>query len=145
MRIAVVALGKIGLPLAVQYADKGHEVIGVDVNPAVVEAVNAGTEPFPGEAHLAEKLAALSPATGNGALRATTDYAEAIPEADAIVLCLPGTDQTRGMLSAEVLAATSAIRSSGTSVWATRSTTHPGRSSPLPASEAGTDSRPGRG
>ena len=79
MRIAVVALGKIGLPLAVQYADKGHEVIGVDVNPAVVEAVNAGTEPFPGEAHLAEKLAALSPATGNGALRATTDYAEAIP------------------------------------------------------------------
>ena len=89
MRIAVVALGKIGLPLAVQYADKGHEVIGVDVNPAVVEAVNAGTEPFPGEAHLAEKLAALSPATGNGALRATTDYAEAIPEADAIVLVVP--------------------------------------------------------
>ena len=47
MRIAVVALGKIGLPLAVQYADKGHEVIGVDVNPAVVEAVNAGVKPFP--------------------------------------------------------------------------------------------------
>jgi len=89
MRIAVVALGKIGLPLAVQYADKGHEVIGVDVNPAVVEAVNAGIEPFPGEAHLAEKLAALSPATGNGAPRATTDYAEAIPEADAIVLVVP--------------------------------------------------------
>ena len=42
MRIAVVALGKIGLPLAVQYADKGHEVIGIDVAPAVVEAVNAG-------------------------------------------------------------------------------------------------------
>ena len=84
MLIAVVALGKIGLPLAVQYADKGHEVIGVDVNPAVVEAVNAGTEPFPGEAHLAEKLAALSPATGNGALRATTDYAQAVPGADAV-------------------------------------------------------------
>ena len=32
MRIAVVALGKIGLPLAVQFADQGHEVIGVDVN-----------------------------------------------------------------------------------------------------------------
>ena len=89
MRIAVVALGKIGLPLAVQYADKGHEVIGVDVNPAVVEAVNAGTEPFPGESHLAGKLAALSPATGNGALRATTDYAEAVPGADAIVLVVP--------------------------------------------------------
>lgn len=89
MRIAVVALGKIGLPLAVQYADKGHEVIGVDVNPTVVEAVNAGNEPFPGEAHLADKLAALSPATGNGSLRATTDYAEAVPGADAIVLVVP--------------------------------------------------------
>ncbi|MDO4242224.1 MAG: nucleotide sugar dehydrogenase [Actinomyces sp.] len=89
MRIAVVALGKIGLPLAVQYAEKGHEVVGVDINPATVEAVNAGTEPFPGEAHLADKLAALSPATGTGALRATTDYAEAVPGADAVVLVVP--------------------------------------------------------
>ena len=32
MRICVVALGKIGLPLAVQFASKGHEVIGADVN-----------------------------------------------------------------------------------------------------------------
>lgn len=86
MRIAVVALGKIGLPLAVQYADKGHEVIGVDVNPRTVELVNEGIEPFPGEAHLADKLAALVPA---GALRATTDYAEAIPAADAIVIVVP--------------------------------------------------------
>ena len=89
MRIAVVALGKIGLPLAVQYAEKGHEVIGVDVNPRTVEAVNAGIEPFPGEARLADKLAALSPATGSGALRATTDYAEAVPGADAVVLVVP--------------------------------------------------------
>ena len=89
MRISVVALGKIGLPLAVQYAEKGHEVVGVDVNPVTVEAVNAGREPFPGEAHLADKLAALSPATGSGALRATTDYADAIPGADAIILVVP--------------------------------------------------------
>jgi UDP-N-acetyl-D-glucosamine dehydrogenase len=32
VKIAVVALGKIGLPLAVQFASKGHEVVGVDVN-----------------------------------------------------------------------------------------------------------------
>ncbi|MGI8948586.1 MAG: hypothetical protein ACR2FV_11545, partial [Ornithinimicrobium sp.] len=32
MQIAVVALGKIGLPLAVQFADAGHQVIGVDVD-----------------------------------------------------------------------------------------------------------------
>lgn len=88
MKIAVVALGKIGLPLAVQFADAdpSHEVVGVDVSQRVVDAVNAGTEPFPGEAHLADKLAALVPA---GRLRATTDYGDAIPGADAVVLVVP--------------------------------------------------------
>lgn len=86
MRIAVVALGKIGLPLAVQFASKGHEVIGVDVNPRTVDLVNEGKEPFPGEAHLDEKLAELVPA---GRLRATTDYAEAIPGVDAVVVVVP--------------------------------------------------------
>ena len=86
MKIAVVALGKIGLPLAVQFADRGHEVVGVDVNKTVVDLVNAGTEPFPGEAQLADKLAQLVPA---GRLRATTDYADAIPESDAVVLVVP--------------------------------------------------------
>ncbi|MGV9769743.1 nucleotide sugar dehydrogenase [Microbacterium sp. NPDC003461] len=86
MRIAVVALGKIGLPLAVQFADAGHEVVGVDVNPKTVELVNAATEPFPGEAHLQEKLSELVPA---GRLRATTDYGDAIPGADAVVLVVP--------------------------------------------------------
>jgi nucleotide sugar dehydrogenase len=86
VRIAVIALGKIGLPLAVQFASKGHEVIGVDINAATVATVNAGQEPFPGEAHLAEKLAELVPA---GRLRATTDYADAVPGADAVVLVVP--------------------------------------------------------
>ncbi|KQV06017.1 nucleotide sugar dehydrogenase [Leifsonia sp. Root112D2] len=86
MRIAVIALGKIGLPLAVQFADQGHEVIGVDVNAAVVDSVNRGIEPFPGEAQLQEKLAALVPA---GRIRATTDYADAVPGADAVVLVVP--------------------------------------------------------
>ena len=86
MKIAVVALGKIGLPLAVQFASKGHDVVGVDVNQAVVDLVNAGTEPFPGEAELADRLATLVPA---GRLRATTDYADAIPGADAVVIVVP--------------------------------------------------------
>jgi len=86
MRIAVVALGKIGLPLAVQFADSGHQVIGVDVNQRVVDTINSGLEPFPGEAHLQEKLSELVPA---GRLRATTDYADAIPGADAVVLVVP--------------------------------------------------------
>ena len=46
MNITVVALGKIGLPLAVQFATKGHRVVGADVNPTTVELVNAGREPF---------------------------------------------------------------------------------------------------
>lgn len=86
MRIAVVAMGKIGLPLAVQFADMGHEVIGVDVNEETVRLINEATEPFPGEAHLQEKLTELVPA---GKIRATTNYAEAIPDADAVVLVVP--------------------------------------------------------
>ncbi|GAA0934623.1 nucleotide sugar dehydrogenase [Kribbella koreensis] len=86
MRIAVVALGKIGLPLAVQFATKGHQVVGVDINQAFVDLVNAGKEPFPGEAHLGELLAET---VADGRLRATSDYADAIPGADAVVIVVP--------------------------------------------------------
>ena len=86
MRIAVVGLGKIGLPLAVQFADAGHEVVGVDVQQRVVDLVNAATEPFPGEAQLQDKLTALVPV---GRLRATTDYGEGVPGADAVVVVVP--------------------------------------------------------
>ncbi|MCL3817579.1 nucleotide sugar dehydrogenase [Aeromicrobium wangtongii] len=86
MRIAVVGLGKIGLPLAVQYATKGHDVVGVDVSPAVVKDVNAAREPFPGEEHLADLLGDVVPP---GRLRATTDYADAIPGVDTIVVAVP--------------------------------------------------------
>ena len=86
MRIAVVGMGKIGLPLAVHYARGGHTVVGVDVNPRVVALINEGVEPFPGEAHLAEYL---PPLASSGALRATTEYAEAIPGADAVVMVVP--------------------------------------------------------
>ncbi|MDO5728166.1 MAG: nucleotide sugar dehydrogenase [Actinomycetaceae bacterium] len=86
MRIAVIAMGKIGLPLAVQFADSGHTVVGVDVNEHTVEQINQAIEPFPGEAHLQEKLSELVPA---GKLRATTNYADAVPGADAIVIVVP--------------------------------------------------------
>ena len=85
MKIAVVALGKIGLPLAVQFAKKGHQVIGCDVNQAAVDLINAGTEPFPGEAHLAEYLKEV---TTSGLLRATTDTTSAVAESDAVVVVL---------------------------------------------------------
>ena len=86
MQIAVVGLGKIGLPLAVQFADAGHRVVGVDVQQRVVDLVNDATEPFPGEAHLQDKLSELVPA---GRLKATTDYAEGVRQADAVVVVVP--------------------------------------------------------
>lgn len=86
MKISVIAMGKIGLPLAVQFASMGHEVVGVDVQQSVVDKVNAGVEPFPGEAHLQEKLSEL---VGSGRLRATSDYSDAIPGSDAVVIVVP--------------------------------------------------------
>lgn len=86
MRIAVVALGKIGLPLAVQFARSGHTVVGADINPDTVELVNQGREPFPGEAHLEEYLAETAAA---GLLSATTDTAAAVRGSEAVVIVVP--------------------------------------------------------
>jgi UDP-N-acetyl-D-glucosamine dehydrogenase len=84
--ITVIALGKIGLPLAVQFAGKGHDVVGVDVDADLVALVNKGGEPFPGEADLAHRLAEV---VESGRLRATTDYAHAVPASDAVVVVVP--------------------------------------------------------
>jgi nucleotide sugar dehydrogenase len=86
MRVCVVALGKIGLPLAVQFASKGHQVVGADVNPATVELVNSGVEPFPGEADMGEKLAQV---VGSGRLTSTTDTAAAVAQSEAVVVVVP--------------------------------------------------------
>ncbi|MDJ0768349.1 MAG: nucleotide sugar dehydrogenase [Ilumatobacter sp.] len=86
MNVTVVALGKIGLPLSVQIAANGHTVVGVDIDPRVVDLVNEGREPFPGEAELDVRLEAVVTA---GSLRATTDFADAIPGADAVVVVVP--------------------------------------------------------
>ncbi len=86
MTIAVVALGKIGLPLAVQFASMGYEVLGADINADTVAKVNAGIEPFPGEALLAAKLAEV---VGAGLLTATTDTAAAVAQSEAVVLVVP--------------------------------------------------------
>ena len=87
MRITVVGLGKIGLPLAVQFADRATRSSAPTSTPSTVETVNAGTEPFPGEAHLAEQLAEV---VGRGALRATTDTTAApCASSDAVVVVVP--------------------------------------------------------
>ncbi len=87
MKITVVALGKIGLPLAVQFARKGHTVIGTDVNETTVNKVNDGIEPFPGEeAHLGEFLTEV---VKSGKLTATTNTTAAVAQSDVIVVVVP--------------------------------------------------------
>ena len=86
MKICVVALGKIGLPLAVQFASKGHEVVGADVSQHVVDLVNDGMVPFPGEADLDVKL---KEAVAAGLLTATTDTAAAVAQSEAVVVVVP--------------------------------------------------------
>src|SRR5438067_5635736 len=79
--VCVVGLGYIGLPTAATLASRGVEVIGVDINPQVVKAVNAG-QPYFSEPDLDMLLRA---ATTLGKLRATSQ-----PEpADAFVIAVP--------------------------------------------------------
>ena len=86
MNVCVVALGKIGLPLAVQIASKGHQVLGADVNQATVDSINNGIVPFPGEADLDAKL---QKALESESLSATTDTTDAISRSDAVVIVVP--------------------------------------------------------
>jgi UDP-N-acetyl-D-glucosamine dehydrogenase len=86
VRAVVVALGKIGLPLAAQIARAGHEVVGCDVDARVVELVNAARAPFPGEAGLEE---ALEEVVGDGRLRAQVDTAAAVAGGPELVVAVP--------------------------------------------------------
>ena len=79
--IAVIGLGYIGLPTASALASHGLDVIGVDVDPEVVAAVNRG------EAHLVEPDLAevLRAASVSGRLTAT----ENMPKADIYIIAVP--------------------------------------------------------
>lgn len=85
MNICVVGLGKIGLPLAVQFASKGFRVTGADIDPDVVSAVSAARA-HPGEPGLAE---ALADAIGRGRFTATTDVTAAVASCQAVVIAVP--------------------------------------------------------
>ena len=86
MRIAVVGLGHIGLPLAVQYASRGHDVTGCDIDERIVGDINAGTSPHDDEQALVERVPGLVRA---GRLRATTDDAAGVREAEVVVVIVP--------------------------------------------------------
>jgi nucleotide sugar dehydrogenase len=84
--VAVIGAGKMGLPLAAQFASHGWRVIAVDVQEAVVEAINAGRSHIGEEPGVAELVAS---AHAGGRLRATTDGAAAARDADVVVLIVP--------------------------------------------------------
>ena len=87
MRIAVVGLGHIGLPLAVQYASRGHEVLGVDIDARLVETLNRGESPHRDEQQLIDRVPELVRA---GRLRATTWKDPAgFADAEAVVVIVP--------------------------------------------------------
>ncbi len=82
MRAVVVALGKVGLPLAALIARSGHEVVGADIDPSVVEAVNDGRAPFPNEPGLDQILASTP-------VRATADTTAAVADGPELVVAVP--------------------------------------------------------
>jgi nucleotide sugar dehydrogenase len=84
--VTVVGAGKMGLPLAAQFASHGWRVIAVDVQQAVVDSINEGRSHVADEPGLAELV---DRAHREGRLRATTDAASAAAESDVIVLIVP--------------------------------------------------------
>jgi UDP-N-acetyl-D-glucosamine dehydrogenase len=83
MKIAIVGLGYVGLPLSLQFARAGVEVVGVDADAAKVGRINAR------ESYIRHiESAAIASAVSKGLLRATTDL-DAVRAVEAVVLCLP--------------------------------------------------------
>ena len=81
MRVGVIGLGYVGLPLAVAFAEAGHEVIGVEANQRRVAAVEAG------ESYIEDvpdaRLRAVS-----ARVHATSRYAD-LSKADAVIIAVP--------------------------------------------------------
>ena len=83
--ISVIGLGYVGLPLAVQFAEAGFRVTGIDLDRTRVDSINAGesyVEDVPPK-QVADAVAAV----GSGGLVATTDY-DVLQDADAVIICV---------------------------------------------------------
>ncbi|THE64432.1 nucleotide sugar dehydrogenase [Salinadaptatus halalkaliphilus] len=84
--VSVYGLGKMGLPLAAMYAKTTGNVLGADIDSAVVEELNEGHCHVKGEPELPELVAEL---VSNGALSATTDPLEAAEYGTVHVVIVP--------------------------------------------------------
>ena len=84
MRVAVFGLGYVGTVTAAGLAHSGHMVVGVDVDPAKVAAINAGESPVvePGIEEL------LASGARRGCISATTSPAVALEHADVSLICV---------------------------------------------------------
>jgi nucleotide sugar dehydrogenase len=86
LRIAVIGLGRIGLPTAAAFAKAGAKVTGVDLKKDVVEMTNAGECWLTDELGLADLV---RDAVRSGNLKATLVAEDAIAKADFSIICVP--------------------------------------------------------
>jgi nucleotide sugar dehydrogenase len=86
LNITVIGLGKLGLPLAVQFASKHNFVVGLDVDFDRVNTINLGQTPIDEELDLDWKLKEV---VSSGHLKAITDPKNAIDDAEIIVVTVP--------------------------------------------------------
>jgi UDP-N-acetyl-D-glucosamine dehydrogenase len=82
-RIAIVGLGYVGLPLAIQFARSNASVLGLDIDEFKVNAVNNGQSYIK---HIAPKT--IAEVLRAGRLSASTDFAK-IAGLDAVIICVP--------------------------------------------------------
>jgi UDP-N-acetyl-D-glucosamine dehydrogenase len=82
-RVGIVGLGYVGLPLAIEYASAGYSVVGIDLQPAKVDAINRGNS-YIQDVPSAE----VSSLVSAGKLEATTDFS-VIATLDTVNICVP--------------------------------------------------------
>jgi len=83
LKTAVIGLGYVGLPLSLQFARSGVVVLGLDIDPAKVEALNGGRSYIK---HISSE--AIADAIKSGMFSASADFSR-LEEADAIIICVP--------------------------------------------------------
>jgi UDPglucose 6-dehydrogenase len=93
MKISIIGLGKLGAPMAAVMAHKGNTVVGVDVNPAYVAAIEQGLPPV-NEPGLADLITA-----NRERLSATEDYEAAILATDVTFIIVPTPSDPDGRFS----------------------------------------------